>query len=546
MLKDLQSYLKDIDEMSKTSLNQDQKDLIKKILNQTDEKDLDNVFQLLIQRVKLGFTFDAAPSVDSTQVALLKKNEKLSFRGETINQNDNVLIIGENYDVLKNLIVIERLKDKSSTHCGGGGTNYFDVIYIDPPYNTEAAKGDGNNLSEKDEVKASKFIYRDKFSRTGWLNMMNERLRMARQLLAEEGVIFVSIDDTEQAYLKILMDEIFGEENFGATLSRITKKGGGRFGNSNLQKDIDYIHVYFKNFSKVFKFKKIKNDWDDYKYEDNRGKYTLKHPLDGGAGNPSYTFDVIYNGETFKPRKGKTWSFSKKRIDWLLKNDFISKNAKSILYVKNYKDFEIVQSDDKYSIVGKENGVDWSSSRLMENIYSNSYGKIDIEQIFKQSNFEYPKPVNLIKQLIACCPNKNARILDFFAGSGTTGHAVLELNREDGGNRIFTLVTNNENNIAKKVCYERLYRINNGIGTKKENDFDWIKKNKPYKQNLTVFDIEYYNTKIFESEASKVRKDFVQELIDFGIHDAEKWATQQPRDVLINLNTLKPIKVEGE
>ncbi|WP_121940567.1 type III restriction endonuclease subunit M [Metamycoplasma subdolum] len=121
MLKDLQSYLKDIDEMSKTSLNQDQKDLIKKILNQTDEKDLDNVFQLLIQRVKLGFTFDAAPSVDSTQVALLKKNEKLSFRGETINQNDNVLIIGENYDVLKNLIVIERLKDKSSALTAGGG-----------------------------------------------------------------------------------------------------------------------------------------------------------------------------------------------------------------------------------------------------------------------------------------------------------------------------------------------------------------------------------------------------------------------------------------
>ncbi|WP_309472316.1 site-specific DNA-methyltransferase, partial [Metamycoplasma hominis] len=88
------------------------------------------------------------------------------------------------------------------------------MIYIDPPYNTDSAKDDGNNLSEKDNVEASKFIYRDKFSRTGWLNMMNERLKMARQLLKEDGVIFVSIDDNEQAYLKVLMDEIFGEENF--------------------------------------------------------------------------------------------------------------------------------------------------------------------------------------------------------------------------------------------------------------------------------------------------------------------------------------------
>ncbi|WP_220190248.1 DNA methyltransferase, partial [Mesomycoplasma flocculare] len=93
----------------------------------------------------------------------------------------------------------------------------FDIIYIDPPYNTEASKNDGNSIAnEKEDIKASKFIYRDKFSRNGWLNLMNERLRLAKDLLKDDGIIFVSIDDAEQAYLKVLMDEIFGEENFVA------------------------------------------------------------------------------------------------------------------------------------------------------------------------------------------------------------------------------------------------------------------------------------------------------------------------------------------
>uniref|UniRef100_UPI003D2AD9F7 DNA methyltransferase n=1 Tax=Mycoplasmopsis bovis TaxID=28903 RepID=UPI003D2AD9F7 len=96
---------------------------------------------------------------------------------------------------------------------------------------------------------------------------------------------------------------------------------------------------------------------------------------------------------------------------------------------------------------------------------------------------------SLIKYLISIIPNKNARILDFYAGSGTTGHAVMELNKEDGGNRSYTLVTNNENNIATNVCYERLYRINNGISTNNESNFDWIKENKPYNSNFNVINI---------------------------------------------------------
>ena len=115
-MKDLDSYLKDIDEMSKSLLNQDQKDLIKNVLintYNTNKENLDAVFQLLIQRVKIGFTFDAAPSLNTTSVALLKKDEKLSFANNPLNKQDqNVLIIGENYDALKNLIVIERERER--------------------------------------------------------------------------------------------------------------------------------------------------------------------------------------------------------------------------------------------------------------------------------------------------------------------------------------------------------------------------------------------------------------------------------------------------
>ncbi|MCR8966891.1 site-specific DNA-methyltransferase, partial [Mycoplasma zalophidermidis] len=499
----LNDYINKINEISKHDINQDQKDLIINILKRTDEKDLQDVYQFLIKRVKIGFVFDEAPACKNTALALLKKDNEKSFINDMFNHQEfeNTLIIGENYDALKNLLVIERERERERV---ASDTNaFYDVIYIDPPYNTESSLSDGNSLKngEKDDIAASKFIYRDKFSRTGWLNMMSERLRMAKNLLKEDGVIFVSIDDTEQAYLKVLMDEIFGEENFGACLSRLTKKGGGRFGTSNIQKDNDYVLVYYKNVNKVYKFKKIESEWDDYKYEDWRGRYTLKHPLDGGGGNKSYVFGVNLNNKIFFPRNNKNWSFSEQRIKWMVKNDFIVENKKGILYVKNYKDWEIITSNNEYSIVNKFPGIDWSSSKLLDNKFSNSQGKADLNNVLNKGEFDYPKPINLIKQLINSCPNKNARILDFFAGSGTTGHAVMELNREDGGNRTFTLVTNNENNIAYDVTYERLYRINSGKGTKEES-FKWLEKNKPYKQNLNVFNIEYFDTKLFDDNVN--------------------------------------------
>ena len=130
---------------------------------------------------------------------------------------------------------------------------------------------------------------------------MKKRLILARELLADDGVIFVSIDDNEQAYLKVLMDEIFGEQNFIACLARTTKTGGGRFGKQFIQKDFDYLICFVKNINIVNEFNKIESDWDDYKYKDERGSFALKHPLDGGSGNKSYTQEIFIENKSYKP-----------------------------------------------------------------------------------------------------------------------------------------------------------------------------------------------------------------------------------------------------
>ncbi|WP_347276993.1 DNA methyltransferase [Mycoplasma phocimorsus] len=155
------------------------------------------------------------------------------------------------------------------------------------------------------------------------------------------------------------------------------------------------------------------------------------------------------------------------------------------------------------------------------------------KNIFINKVFDHPKPAELIKYLINLTTNKNAKILDFFAGSGTTGHAVMELNKEDGGNRSFTLVTNNENNIALNVTYERLYRINKGIGTNNES-FKWAEKNEPYKQNLSVFDIKYSSIDLSQDENQllSLKETLRESLKEFGVNSFND------EDLLLNLERL--------
>ncbi|WP_406616189.1 site-specific DNA-methyltransferase [Mycoplasmopsis hyopharyngis] len=434
---------------------------------------------------------------------------------------------------------------------------------MDPPYNTESAGSDGNNFSEKDKVSASKFIYRDKFSRNGWLNMMNERLKLAHQLLKDDGVIFVSIDDTEQAYLKILMDEIFGEENFITTFI-IDKTAQGANQSKTFKLQHEYLLCYCKNNQKVALNYEIKVEWDEkkYKYTDNQGYYAITNAFDSINSplaknkNRGYTIyfneltkDVIIRDEYDKNKEafcnydkiliqnGYTpirpeirnniqypWNWEKER--------FLMEYKTELEFVKNQKGKLHVYHKNRFNGFVKDTSLKTFDTR--------KYGNKILNDILEKKTFNYPKSIQLIKWLLTKHKNKNARVLDFFAGSGTTGHAVLDLNKEDGGNRTYTIVTNNENNIGIDACYERLYRINNGEGTKKEKDFKWIEENESYKQNLDVFKIEYFNTEIFTGENNKIKNTFIQELKDFNISKPDDYYTKNNKELLLNLTSLKP------
>ncbi|WP_308506954.1 site-specific DNA-methyltransferase [Mycoplasma tauri] len=438
------------------------------------------------------------------------------------------------------------------------------MIYIDPPYNTDKSSKEGNQFySEKDDIKASKFIYRDKFSRNGWLNMMNERLKMARSLLKDDGVIFVSIDDNEQAYLKVLMDEIFGEENFVANLVWRKKNTGGGSDKSKIEIETEFVICYSKNNQTIWNSHQINKE--DYTLEDEyiseRGKYYLTD-LDRVSSSSSFKYSNSLDyeiqapdGTMFKNYRNiinpmsYSYTLGKDLFDFSFNNGFIEIQRKiakdGTEYWKAYKkvyEKVTINREKPYQIIPRVKGKNFSNLIRNRKI-TTSNGKRNLISIIQNKDFAFPKPVRLIKYIINLISNKNARILDFFAGSGTTAHAVLELNHEDGGNRSFTIVTNDENGISTNICYERIYRINNGIGTKGES-FKWAQKNQPFKANLNVFKTQYFYTSITSKQNDLIKKTYLQMLKDFNITDISE-NNMNEQNILVSLTALKPVK-KGE
>jgi len=511
-------YKSEISNIVAKSYNREQKQLAYDILDNATENNIDALYTFITQRVKLGFTFDAAPEVNHNCVALCKRNNKLSFG--TLG-NKHKMIIGENYDALKNLLV-------TYTKNGKG---LIDVIYIDPPYNTEKSKEEGNDY--KDDVKSKKFIYRDKFTRNGWLNMMNERLKLAKKLLSDKGVIFISVDDNMQAYLKVLCDDIFGEENFE---SFIWKKKGGA---GNTEKIIgcltEYILCYFKKKEPgIFNYRKIERI---YKYKDEKGYYKLEgiEKTNLGIYKRSTMLFTIIDDKTrteFMPSKDMRWTEGKEAIAKL-------KAEKRLFFDYKKNKVQIKKYAENYE--------------LSENVYYNllmdlgslSTAKNELKDIIGDRElFETPKPTELIKHLFEISSKGNSIVLDFFAGSGTTGQAVMELNQEDGGNRKCILVANNENNIGKEIMYERIFRVVNGKGTKGEK-FDWTySKDKPYlaENSWDVFEIEYNELKIDDfDKAEKLLKEAETEFKNLNSEYEKK-----DLDIYNQLASLNPYKKDGE
>jgi len=367
----------------------------------------------------------------------------------------NFLLEGDNLHSL-------RLLEK--THRGR-----VDIIYIDPPY----------NHGKDDFVYDDKFVNaEDTFIHSKWLSFMEKRLRIAFSLLSDDGLIFLSIDDNEQAELKSLMDRIFGAENFIITMPRITKKSGKTTG--SFSKNHDYVLVYTKRNQDIFVMEEHTDP--DFKYEDEwvaeRGKYKLNQTLDYDSLSYSASLDypLTVEGETFYPggdieawkerqngnhrRADWAWRWNQKLFDFGYKNGFIVIKRKSDgtarIYTKTYLKASI--SKDKqgnYFIEYVQRTKPMSSIALVDNAFSNDNAKKDLAAFGLQDDFDYSKPVQLIKKLIKSHYNKNAIVLDFFAGSGTTAQAVLELNYEDGGHRRFIICTNNQNNICEAITYKR-------------------------------------------------------------------------------------------
>ena len=395
-------------------------------------------------------------------------------KSESVNFDDtqNVYIEGDNLEVLKLL-----------------QTAYFNkikMIYIDPPYNT------GNDFVYEDDFADPMARYKEVTRQTtksnpetmgryhtNWLNMMYPRMRLAANLLRDDGVIFISIDDNEVFNLKKVCDEVFGEENFLAAFPRVTKKAGKS--TESIAKNNDYILLFAKKLP--IKFNLQSHTDEGFKFEDEwvneRGKYKLNQTLDYDSlqYSPSLDYPIEIEGETLYPgnsyekyierqngrysRADWAWRWSKELFKFGYENGFMvlkKYDSYSRIYTKTYQNVSIEKDGDGFKIVEIKRTKPLSSLEFTENQYSNDNAKKQLQGLFEKSPFDYSKPTSLVEFLISFATSDNDIILDFFSGSATTAHAVMQLNAEDGGNRKFICVQLPELCDEKSEAYKAGFR----------------------------------------------------------------------------------------
>ena len=415
------------------------------------------------------------------ELPVLKEVPKRAIISDSKDAPNHILIEGDNLEALTTL---------AYTHAGR-----IDVIYIDPPYNT------GN----KDFVYNDKFInFDDEYKHSMWLSFMSRRLRIAKQLLSEKGVIFISIDDNEQAQLKLLCDEIFGENNFVTNFTSQSTAGSNT--GSEIVTTTEYILVYTANRQKAHFDGQPPSD-DIFKFKDEhykeRGKYTLDK-LDrrrvGGHYSEALNFPVEmpdgtyrYPGGGSEINNGWNYLWSKNKIQWGIENDFIvyKKNRDGwALYCKRYQ-----KVDNTNKPVDRTTPY---RNLITSDLFNTAQGTAELAEILNGRPFAFPKPSGLLKFLLSTTviTLPNSTILDFFAGSGTTLHATMQLNAEDGGHRQCILVTNNENDICEKVTYERNKRVIQGYTTPKGEQV----------AGLTSNTLRYYKTHFVPREPNNTNK----------------------------------------
>ncbi len=477
--------------------------LIKLIKNADSLDEALNIATLGTVYKRTGLHFAPKLEKKDDTIHYFVRNKKLSFHTDD-SKPTHKLIIGDNYKALQNLLI--QYKGK------------IDVIYIDPPYGKDS-------MGE-----FAKTNYQNAITRDNLLSMLYPRLELAKQLLSDEGVIFCSIDDKNQAYVKCLFDEVFGEETFIANSVRITTKRvkGDAKGVNQIH---DYVLIYGKKENSEI-VHRLKVDFSIYDLEDEhvkeRGRYLIR-PLDNGSINYSVASDYIitapdgtkiYAGGDKKAReiriKGnaskKDWCFrwSEAKLKWGIENDFIVFKKNNDTWRCYFKIYQFVDNNlnptEKYD----------NHLSVIDGFYNNQ-GTTEVRNVFGKAVFDYPKPLGLIKELISMSPVKDSIILDFFAGSGTTGESVLKYNQECKTKKQFILCTNNEktdvspNGIAYDVTSKRLKRIMTGSCYDGSKNFPWLKDNQPYGDNLDVYEIE--SVANFASEQGKTPFDVIDETL---------------------------------
>ena len=469
-------------------LEQTNADLLTKLIRNADTLDeAMAIAQLGTTYKRTGLHYDKRLEKQrGNTIKYFKKNEELSFSDGTDSPHHK-LIIGDNYDALQNLLIQYRGK--------------VDVIYIDPPYGKDS-------MGEFAQTNYDNAITRDNL-----LSMLQPRLVLAKQLLCNTGVIFCSIDDRNQAYVKCLMDEVFGESAFLFNVPRQTIKGGKT--TTTIYKNHDYVLAYSMN--KEIQLALLDTDTSSYNLEDefveSRGKYKVTQTLDYDSLSYSTSMDYIlkYEGKSFvaggdvEKRERRingnhatqdwTWRWSESDIQWAIENKLLVLKGNRI-YTKTYEKCRKRIGRAELQFFDKKQQA-YSSLMYVENIFSNNIGKKDLESVIPGANgiFKNPKPISLIKALIDLVSSDDgAIVLDFFAGSGTTGQAVLERNQE-GSKATFLLCQINEitnetpNGIAYDVTSRRLKRVMTGSCYDGTTDFKWLKDNEPYGGSLDVYEI---------------------------------------------------------
>ena len=393
--------------------------------------------------------------MESTTVIV--PDEVHNSKPENIN-SENIYISGDNLDALKHL---------AKSYAGR-----VKCIYIDPPYNTgsdgfvynDKFKFTKEELAEKlnieEEIAERILSFNDgsTCSDAAWLTFMLPRLQKAKEMLTDDGVIFISIDDNEQANLKLLCDEIFGPENFIGCVPRITKKSGKS--SEAINNNHDYVLVYSRTESPLFY--PLKHNDAGFKNKDEffeeRGYYKLNQTLDYDSLQYSDSLDypIELDGEIFYPGGSKedfderksgnhdradwAWRWSRKKFDFGLANGFIvvkkSKNG-SRIYTKTYQKAFIEDNEegDGYFIDYGERTTGLSTLEFTDNIYSNDNATKDVAKTLGKKIFDHTKPIALIDTICDLCLDKNDIIMDFFSGSGTSAEALMWNNAYSNGKR---------------------------------------------------------------------------------------------------------------